>query len=152
VAASAWENYGEVVLCKNQEELATLSDQYAAEHVQVMAEDLDWYQENLKNFGSLFLGEGCTVSHGDKTSGTNHILPTKRASRYSGGLNVAKFIKILTYQKLSREANRTIGAVTSRISRYEGMEGHARAADIRLRKYFPDEDFDFEVYDQKRYL
>ena len=149
VAASSWENYGEVVLCENREELATLSDQYAAEHVQVMAADLDWYLQNLKNFGSLFLGEGCTVSHGDKTSGTNHILPTKKAARYSGGLNVTKFIKILTYQKLSTAANRTIGAVTSRISRYEGMEGHARAADIRLRKYFPEEDFDFEVYDHK---
>jgi len=77
---------------------------------------------------------------------------SKKAARYSGGLNVGKFIKILTYQKLTKEANRTIGAVTSRISRYEGMEGHARAADIRLRKYFPDETFDFEVYDQKSYV
>jgi len=120
--------------------------------VQVIAEDLDWYLENLHNYGSLFLGEGCTVSYGDKTSGTNHILPTQKASRYSGGLNVGKFIKTLTYQKLTKEANRTIGAVASRISRYEGMEGHARAADIRLRKYFPDATFDFEVYDQKSYV
>jgi sulfopropanediol 3-dehydrogenase len=117
-----------------------------------MAEDLDWYLANLKNYGSLFLGEGCTVSYGDKTSGTNHILPTKKAARYSGGLNVGKFIKILTYQKLTKEANRNIGAVASRISRYEGMEGHARAADIRLRKYFPDEKFEFEVYNQKSYV
>lgn len=152
VAASSWNNYGEVVLCKDREELAVMNDAYAAEHVQVIAEDLTWYLENLKNYGSLFLGEGCTVSYGDKTSGTNHILPTKKAARYSGGLNVGKFIKILTYQKLTKEANRTIGAVTSRISRYEGMEGHARAADIRLRKYFPDETFDFEVYDQKSYV
>ncbi|MDM8543956.1 histidinol dehydrogenase [Desulfococcaceae bacterium HSG9] len=152
VAASSWHDYGEVVLCENREELAKVNDAYAAEHVQVIAEDLDWYLENLKNYGSLFLGEGCTVSHGDKTSGTNHILPTKKAARYSGGLNVGKFIKILTYQKLTEEANRTIGAVASRISRYEGMEGHARAADIRLRKYFPDETFDFEVYDQKSYV
>ncbi|MDM8553707.1 histidinol dehydrogenase [Desulfococcaceae bacterium HSG7] len=152
VAASSWHDYGEVVLCEDREELAKVNDAYAAEHVQVIAEDLDWYLENLKNYGSLFLGEGCTVSHGDKTSGTNHILPTKKAARYSGGLNVGKFIKILTYQKLTEEANRTIGAVASRISRYEGMEGHARAADIRLRKYFPDETFDFEVYDQKSYV
>jgi len=152
VAVSSWNNYGEVVLCKDREELAAMNDAYAAEHVQVIAEDLDWYLENLKNYGSLFLGEGCTVSYGDKTSGTNHILPTKKAARYSGGLNVGKFIKILTYQKLTKEANRTIGAVASRISRYEGMEGHARAADIRLRKYFPDETFDFEVYDQKSYV
>ena len=76
----------------------------------------------------------------------------EKAARYSGGLDVAKFIKILTCQKLTREANRTIAAVASCISRYEGMEGHTRAADIRLRKCFPDEDFDFEVYDQKSYV
>ena len=152
VAASSWHDYGEVVLGKDREELAEINDAYAAEHVQVIAEDLDWYLENLHNYGSLFLGEGCTVSYGDKTSGTNHILPTQKASRYSGGLNVGKFIKTLTYQKLTKEANRTIGAVASRISRYEGMEGHARAADIRLRKYFPDVTFDFEVYDQKSYV
>jgi sulfopropanediol 3-dehydrogenase len=151
VAQSSWRDYGEVVLCENREELVRINDEYAAEHVQVMADDLDYYLENLKNYGSLFLGEGSTVSHGDKTSGTNHILPTKKAARYSGGLNVGKFIKVLTYQKLTKEANRTMGAVTSRISRNEGMEGHARAADIRLRKYFPDEQFDFEVYDQKSY-
>ena len=152
VAASSWNDYGEVVLCQDREEMAAMNDVYAAEHVQVIAEDLDWYLEHLKNYGSLFLGEGCTVTYGDKTSGTNHILPTKKAARYSGGLNVGKFIKTLTYQKLTKEANRTIGAVASRISRYEGMEGHARAADIRLRKYFPDETFDFEVYDQKSYV
>ena len=152
VAASSWHDFGEVVLGKDREELAEINDAYAAEHVQVIAEDLDWYLENLHNYGSLFLGEGCTVSYGDKTSGTNHILPTQKASRYSGGLNVGKFIKTLTYQKLTKEANRTIGAVASRISRYEGMEGHARAADIRLRKYFPDATFDFEVYDQKSYV
>ncbi|MEN8244231.1 MAG: histidinol dehydrogenase [Thermodesulfobacteriota bacterium] len=152
VARSSWQDYGEVVLCENREELVRVNDDYAAEHVQVIAEDLDWYLENLNNYGSLFLGEECTVSHGDKTSGTNHILPTRKAARYSGGLNVGKFIKVLTYQKLSKEANRTIGAVASRISRYEGMEGHARAADIRLRKYFPGEAFDFEVYNQKFYL
>ena len=152
VAASSWNDFGEVVLCQDREELAAMNDDYAAEHVQVIAADLDWYLEHLKNYGSLFLGEGCTVTYGDKTSGTNHILPTKKAARYSGGLNVGKFIKTLTYQKLTKEANRTIGAVASRISRYEGMEGHARAADIRLRKYFSDEAFDFEVYDQKSYV
>jgi len=152
VAASSWESYGEVVLCADREDMVRVSDDYAAEHVQVIAGDLDWYLANLKNYGSLFLGEGCTVAYGDKTSGTNHILPTKKAARYSGGLNVGKFIKTLTYQRLTKEANRTIGAVASRVSRYEGMEGHARAADIRLRKYFPGEAFDFEVYDQKSYV
>lgn len=147
VADASWRDYGEVVLCSNRDEMLEVSDKYAAEHVQVMAEDLDWWLDNLTNYGSLFLGEGCTVSYGDKTSGTNHILPTKKAARYSGGLSVGKFIKIVTYQKLTDEANRKIAAVASRISRIEGMEGHARAADIRLRKYFPDEKFDFEVYE-----
>lgn len=146
VARAAWDDYGEVVLCGDREEMARVNDEYAAEHVQVMTADLDWWLDNLKNYGSLFLGEACTVAYGDKTSGTNHILPTKKAARYSGGLNVGKFIKILTYQRLTEEANRRIGAVASRISRLEGMEGHARSADVRLRKYFASEDFDFDVY------
>ncbi len=149
VATASWRDYGEVILCSDRAEMAQVSDTYAAEHVQVIAEDLDWWLKRLTNYGSLFLGEGCTVSYGDKTSGTNHILPTKKAARYSGGLSVGKFIKTLTYQRLTIEANKKIGAVASRISRIEGMEGHARAADIRLRKYFPDEAFDFEVYDRK---
>jgi sulfopropanediol 3-dehydrogenase len=149
VATVSWRDYGEVILCSDREEMAKVNDEYAAEHVQVMAGDLGWWLKRLTNYGSLFLGEGCTVSYGDKTSGTNHILPTKKAARYSGGLSVGKFIKTLTYQRLTTEANRKIGAVASRISRIEGMEGHARAADIRLRKYFPDEAFNFEVYDRK---
>jgi len=150
VAEAAWRDYGEVILCSDREEMAQVNDDYAAEHVQVIAEDLDWWLSNLTNYGSLFLGEECTVPHGDKTSGTNHILPTKKAGRYSGGLSVGKFIKTVTYQKLTIEANRKVGAVASRISRVEGMEGHARAADVRLRKYFPDEKWDFEVYQQKQ--
>lgn len=151
VASSSWNDYGEVILCRDRDEMAEVSDDYAAEHVQVLAEDLDWYLNRLENYGSLFLGEACTVAYGDKVSGTNHILPTKKAGRYSGGLNVGKFIKTLTYQKLTRDANRKIAAVASRISRVEGMEGHARSADIRLRKYFPSEEFPFEVYQQKQY-
>ncbi len=151
-AEVSWREYGEVVLCSDREEMAEVGDQYAAEHVQVIAEDLDWWLRRLTNYGSLFLGEGCTVPYGDKTTGTNHILPTNKAARYSGGLNVGKFTKVVTYQKLTTEANRQIAAVTSRLSRAEGMEGHARAADIRLRKYFPDEEFDFEVYDQSKSL
>jgi sulfopropanediol 3-dehydrogenase len=151
VASSSWNDYGEVILCQDRNEMAEVSDDYAAEHVQVLAEDLDWYLDRLENYGSLFLGEACTVAYGDKVSGTNHILPTKKAGRYSGGLNVGKFIKTLTYQRLTPDANRKIGAVASRISRVEGMEGHARSADIRLRKYFPNEQYDFEVYRQRHY-
>jgi sulfopropanediol 3-dehydrogenase len=128
-----------------------MSDKYAAEHVQVMANDLEWWLKNLTSYGSLFLGEGSTVAHGDKCSGPNHILPTQKAGYYSGGLNVHKFLKIYTYQQASREANHVLSATASRLSRVEGMEGHARACDWRLRKYFPDEKWSFEVYNQSRY-
>ncbi|AVV32839.1 histidinol dehydrogenase [Cobetia amphilecti] len=151
VIHAAWRDYGEVILCDTREEVVQVSDQYACEHLQVLCEDLEWWKQNLSNYGSLFLGEGSTVTHGDKCSGTNHILPTKRAGRYSGGLNVHKFMKVLTTQQLSVEANLKFSAIGSRISRTEGMEGHARACDWRLTKYFPEQDWDFPVYAQKRY-
>ncbi|MGB1238208.1 MAG: histidinol dehydrogenase [Pseudomonadales bacterium] len=151
VVQSAWDNHGEIIYCESREEAVAVSDDYASEHLQVICEDLAWWRDNLRNYGSLFLGEGATVTHGDKCSGTNHILPTKKVARYSGGLNVHKFLKILTYQEISEEANLAFSAAGSRISRAEGMEGHARACDWRLRKYFPEKEWDFEVYDQKRY-
>jgi sulfopropanediol 3-dehydrogenase len=151
VVDAAWENHGEILLCDSREEVVAVADRYAPEHLQVLAADLDWWKARLGAYGSLFLGEGSTVTHGDKCSGTNHILPTRRAARYSGGLNVQKFLKVLTYQELDEAANRVFSAVGSRISRAEGMEGHARACDWRLRKYFPGEDWDFEVYGQTRY-
>lgn len=151
VAESSWRDYGEIIYCKDRAELVQVNDEYAAEHVQVIAEDLDWWLENLSSYGSLFLGEGSTVPHGDKCSGTNHILPTKKAGYHSGGLNVHKFLKIYTYQEISEEANKVIGAAASRLSRVEGMEGHARACDWRLRKFFPKEDWNFTVYDQTHY-
>jgi len=151
VVGAAWETHGEIIVCDSREEVVEVSDRYASEHLQVMTSDPDWWRDHLNNYGSLFLGEGSTVSHGDKCSGTNHILPTRRAGRYSGGLNVHKFMKVLTYQELNEEANKRFSAVASRISRIEGMEGHARACDWRLRKYFPDESWDFEVYNQERY-
>ncbi len=151
VVNAAWQDYGEVILCDSREEVVEVSDHYACEHLQVFCDDLQWWKQNLSNYGSLFLGEGSTVTHGDKCSGTNHILPTKRAGRYSGGLNVHKFMKVLTTQQLSEEANRTFSAAGSRISRTEGMEGHARACDWRLRKYFPEQTWDFPVHDQQRY-
>jgi len=151
VVNQAWRDYGEIIVCDSREEVVKVSDSYASEHLQVMADDLEWWKQNLNNYGSLFLGEGSTVTHGDKCSGTNHILPTKRAGRYSGGLNVQKFMKVLTYQQLDEKANEVFSAVGSRISRIEGMEGHARACDWRLRKYFPEQEWDFEVYDQKHY-
>jgi sulfopropanediol 3-dehydrogenase len=141
-AGAAWRDYGEVVLCDTREEVAQVSDQHAPEHLEVHARDLDWWLARLTCYGSLFLGEETTVAFGDKTSGPNHILPTKGAARYSGGLSVHKFIKTVTWQRLTRDANRAIAQVTARISRLEGMEAHARTADDRLAKYFPGEPFE----------
>ncbi len=141
-AAAAWRDYGEVLLCDSREEMAQASDRYAPEHLEVQARDLDWWLATLTCYGSLFLGEETTVAFGDKASGPNHILPTKGAARYSGGLSVHKFIKTVTWQRMTRDANRDIAQVTARISRLEGMEAHARTADDRLAKYFPAERFD----------
>ena len=141
-ATAAWRDYGEVVLASSREEMIEISDQYAPEHLQVFAYDLDWWLARLTNYGSLFLGEETTVAYGDKCAGPNHILPTRGAARYSGGLSVGKFIKTVTYQRLTRGASREVGQVAARISRLEGMEGHARTGDIRLEKYFPQESFD----------
>ena len=134
-AEPAWRDFGEVVLCNTSEEMATVSDKYAPEHLEVHAENLDWWLKRLKNYGSLFLGEETTVAYGDKCSGPNHILPTKGAGRYTGGLYVGKFIKCLTFQRMNRESTNSIAATTSRLARAEGMEAHARTADIRLKKY-----------------
>ncbi|MBW1945282.1 MAG: histidinol dehydrogenase [Deltaproteobacteria bacterium] len=142
VSEASWRDYGEVIVVSTREEAAQVSDEYASEHLEVQAEDLDWWLGRLINYGSLFLGEESTVAYGDKTSGPNHILPTKKAARYSGGLSAGKFIKTVTYQRLTREANRQIGSVSARISRLEGMEAHARTSDVRLAKYFSDETFD----------
>ena len=141
-AGAAWRDYGEVVLCGSREELVQASDRYAPEHLEVHARDLDWWLAHLTCYGSLFLGEETTVAFGDKTSGPNHILPTKGAARYSGGLSVHKFIKTVTWQRMTRAANRDVAQVTARISRLEGMEAHARTADDRLAKYFPGESFE----------
>ncbi|MGB1183288.1 MAG: histidinol dehydrogenase [Candidatus Puniceispirillaceae bacterium] len=141
-AEIAWRDYGEVILCDTDEEAVQISDEYAAEHLEIHTTRDEWYTENLKNYGSLFIGEETTVTYGDKCSGTNHILPTKGAAHYTGGLSVHKFMKIVTTQRMTREANRAVGQAAARISRLEGMEGHARSADVRLRKYFPGENFD----------
>jgi sulfopropanediol 3-dehydrogenase len=141
-AGAAWRDYGEVVVCGSREDAAQVSDRHAPEHLEVHARDLDWWLARLTCYGSLFLGEETTVAFGDKASGPNHILPTKGAARYSGGLSVHKFMKTLTWQRMNRTAAREIAQVSARISRLEGMEAHARTADDRLAKYFPDEAFD----------
>ena len=141
-AEAAWRDYGEIVIVGSREEAVRVSDDYASEHLEVHCADLDWWLQSLRNYGSLFLGEETTVAFGDKTSGPNHILPTKGAARYTGGLSVGKFMKTVTWQRMTREANRDIAQVTARISRLEGMEGHAKTADVRLEKWFPNERFD----------
>ena len=132
---AAWRDYGEVVLCDTDEEMATISDQYAPEHLEVQTDNLEWFHKRLKNYGSLFIGEETTVAYGDKCSGTNHILPTKGGGRYTGGLFVGKFIKTLSFQRMTKESTELVGAAAARLSRYEGMEAHARSGDVRLRKY-----------------
>ena len=141
-AAAAWRDYAEVVLVDTREEAVAAADGYAPEHLQVLCDDLDWWHGALRNYGSLFLGAETTVAFGDKVSGPNHILPTMGAARYTGGLSVGKFLKTVTWQRMTREANRLIAPACARISRAEGMEGHARSADIRLDTWFPDERFD----------
>ncbi|MFW2383334.1 MAG: histidinol dehydrogenase [Acidimicrobiales bacterium] len=130
-ATAAWRNYGEIIVVETFEEAAQVCDDYAPEHLQVLAADLPWWRDRLRNYGSLFLGPHTNVTFGDKSSGPNHILPTGRAARYSGGLNALKFVKQLTWQELSADAGHAEAAVAARISRLEGMEGHARSADLR---------------------
>ena len=144
-ASAAWENFGEVVVADSREEAAQKADDYAAEHLEAHCADAEWWRARLQNYGSLFLGEECNVAFGDKVSGPNHILPTSGAARRSGGLWVGKFLKTATWQRMSRDACRDIAAATARVSRLEGMEAHARAADARLAKYFPDERFDLQA-------
>jgi sulfopropanediol 3-dehydrogenase len=144
-ATAAWRDYAEVILCADREEMAACSDDYAPEHLTVQAEDLDWWLKRLTCYGSLFLGEETTVSYGDKAAGTNHVLPTSGAASYTGGLSVHKYMKIVTWQRATREGSKPVAEATARIARLEGMEGHARAADVRLAKYFPGENFDLSA-------
>jgi len=131
-ARDAWDERAEIILCDTREDAAKVADQYAPEHLQVIAEDPDWWLARLSAYGSLFLGKETTVSFGDKTSGPNHVLPTSGAARYTGGLSVHKFIKTVTWQRCNTSASQELALRTARISRIEGMEGHARAAEQRL--------------------
>ena len=148
-AEAAWRDYAEVIVCGSREEVAAVADEYAPEHLTVQAADLDWWLDRLSCYGSLFLGEETTVAFGDKASGTNHVLPTSGAARYTGGLSVHKYMKIVTWQRSTEDAARSIALATARISRLEGMEGHARTADVRLAKYFPGENFDLSAVDDE---
>ncbi|MEO0718729.1 MAG: histidinol dehydrogenase [Pseudomonadota bacterium] len=146
-ATKAWADMAEVMVVADNEGLAQVADDYAPEHLHVQAADLDWFLGRLQCYGSLFLGEETTVAFGDKSSGPNHVLPTSGAARYTGGLSVHKYMKLVTWQRSTRDAAKPVAEATARISRLEGMEGHARTADIRLEKYFPNEDFDLTAAD-----
>ena len=135
-AAKAWEDYGEVIVCDSYDEMVAEADRIASEHVQVMTKDPDYFLNNMKNYGALFLGPRTNVAYGDKVIGTNHTLPTKKAARYTGGLWVGKFMKTCTYQKvLTDEASAMIGEYCSRLCVLEGFLGHAEQANIRVRRY-----------------
>ncbi|MDK3017528.1 histidinol dehydrogenase [Pseudodonghicola flavimaris] len=131
-ARTAWDDLGEVTLCSSREEMAALADAYAPEHLHVQAGDLPWWRQRLTAYGSLFLGAETTVAFGDKAAGPNHVLPTGRAARYTGGLSVHKFLKTVTWQRVEEQALPELARATATISRAEGMEGHARSADLRL--------------------
>ena len=146
-ATAAWRDMAEVMVVPDREGLADVADDIAPEHLHVQAADLDWFLDRLRCYGSLFLGEETTVAFGDKSSGPNHVLPTSGAARYTGGLSVHKYMKLVTWQRSTREAAKPIALATARISRLEGMEGHARTADIRLEKYFSGETFDLTATD-----
>ncbi|AOF93537.1 histidinol dehydrogenase [Sinorhizobium sp. RAC02] len=136
VAGKAWEDFGEIILCDTIEEMLAEGDRVASEHVQVMTRDPDYFLDNMKNYGALFLGARTNVAFGDKVIGTNHTLPTNKAARYTGGLWVGKFLKTCTYQKiLTDEASAMIGAYGSRLCLMEGFAGHAEQANIRVRRY-----------------
>jgi sulfopropanediol 3-dehydrogenase len=136
IARPAWEDYGEVIVADDYDEMLRIADEIASEHVQVMTDRDDWFLENMTNYGALFLGPRTNVAYGDKVIGTNHTLPTTKAARYTGGLWVGKFLKTCTYQRITTDAASTmIGEYCSRLCMLEGFAGHAEQANIRLRRY-----------------
>jgi sulfopropanediol 3-dehydrogenase len=136
LAAVAWRDFGEVIVCDSMQEMVGEADRIASEHVQVMTRDPEYFLKNMKNYGALFLGPRTNVAYGDKVIGTNHTLPTGKAARYTGGLWVGKFIKTCTYQKvLTDQASAEIGEYCSRLCVLEGFYGHAEQANIRVRRY-----------------
>lgn len=137
VASLAWRDHGEVVVVASDDEAIAVTDAYAPEHLEVMTARNDYYLEHLRNYGSLFVGEECTVAYGDKGVGTNHTLPTGKAARYTGGLWVGKFIKTVTYQRLTAQASRRIAPIMGRMCAVEGMLAHELTADVRFERYAP---------------
>ena len=136
IAAVAWRDFGQVIVCDSEDEMVEVADEIASEHVQVMTRDPNYFLTNMTNYGALFLGPRTNVSFGDKVIGTNHTLPTNKNARYTGGLWVGKFLKTCTYQRvLTDEASANIGSVCSRLCHMENFAGHGEQANLRVRKY-----------------
>ena len=135
VAEVSWKNNGIIYIAESKEEAVKLSDDYAPEHLELHVRDTQFFFDKLSNYGSLFIGEETTVAYGDKSIGTNHILPTSRSARYSGGLWVGKFMKTVTYQRMTKEASIEIGKVTERQCNAERMLAHGLTAKIRIERY-----------------
>jgi sulfopropanediol 3-dehydrogenase len=134
MAGAAWRNRGEVIVCSDVDEMVRVADQIACEHVEVQTKDPHYFLKRLTNYGSLFLGANATVVYGDKGIGTNHVLPTNRAARYTGGLWVGKFLKTVTWQIVSEAGNSLVAPGMAAISEAENMKGHAITAQLRLSK------------------
>ena len=135
IAALSWRDHGIIYVADSPDEAVSLSDDYAPEHLELHVTNTDFFFDRLRNYGSLFIGEETTVAYGDKTIGTNHILPTGRSARYTGGLWVGKFLKTCTYQRMSGSASVETGAVTERQCQVEGMQAHAITAQVRVDRY-----------------
>ncbi len=135
LAGVAWRDYGEVILVDTDREMVQVADEIASEHVQILTRYPDYFLENMSNYGALFLGPETNVAYGDKIIGTNHTLPTQKAGRYTGGLWVGKFIKTVTYQRVTEEASVFIGEYGSRLCDLEGFMGHKEQCDLRVRRY-----------------
>jgi sulfopropanediol 3-dehydrogenase len=135
IAEISWQKNGKVYVADDHHEAVQICDDYAPEHLELHVRDTDFYFTRLKNYGSLFIGEETTVAYGDKTIGTNHILPTSRAARYTGGLWVGKFLKTVTYQKMTRKASIEVGEVCARQCDIERMLAHGITARVRVERY-----------------
>lgn len=140
IAGRSWKDYGQIILCENDEEMLEVANDMAFEHVEVITRDPDYFLENMRNYGALFLGPETNVAYGDKVIGTNHTLPTGRAARYTGGLWVGKFIKTCTYQRVTAKASANIGEYCSRLCAIEGFAGHKAQADLRVSRYGKNKD------------
>ena len=135
IAGAAWRDYGSIYVAESRETAVEVMDTLAPEHLEVLADDLDWWLGALHNYGSLFLGRWSTVAYADKgMSGTNHVLPTVRGARYTGGLSVSSFLKQLTYQRATEEATEAQAIPTVTISDFEKLDAHRDSAQLRLNR------------------